>query len=344
VISSASSAVTYTSVYTDSEPRRVFWIADEELLDGEPIYPEYIPLEDERVLPDEEQPYSLVVSPTAESLEYVAESDSEEDPEEYADNETEDGPVDYPMDGGDDGDDDDGDSSGNDADNEDEDEEEHLASDDSAIVIPTDELAAISLPPEAEVERLLAMPTPLPSPLTSLSPPSAGDDIPETEMPPHKRLCLSTRGSRYEVGESSTAMPSEGRGIDYEVFSTLDAEARRRGIREVRYGIRDTWVDPTEIVPEVAPMTVGERVDLLMKGMIAHQETIHIVEEEAYAARKAWAHSIGLRQTVHSELQTHREQASGTDGIDALSNGRHEMRDGRHAGQVASTTRAAEES
>ncbi|GJR09020.1 hypothetical protein Tco_0791672 [Tanacetum coccineum] len=33
-MSSASSAVTYTSVYTDSEPGRVFWGADEELSDG----------------------------------------------------------------------------------------------------------------------------------------------------------------------------------------------------------------------------------------------------------------------------------------------------------------------
>nr|GFD00946.1 hypothetical protein [Tanacetum cinerariifolium] len=158
-------------------------------------------------------------------------------------------PVDYPMDGGDDGDDDDGDSSRDDV--------------------------AISFPPKAEVERLLAMPTP--SPLTSLSPPFAGqrlarctapsaclspppvpssllpssgcltqiqtlrmtytqalidvvtvalpstllppplyipppvdrkDYIPETEMPPRKRLCLFTLGSRYEIGESSTARPT----------------------------------------------------------------------------------------------------------------------------------------
>ncbi|GJT15765.1 hypothetical protein Tco_0874471 [Tanacetum coccineum] len=34
VKSSASSAVTYTSVYTDSEPGRIFWRADEELSDG----------------------------------------------------------------------------------------------------------------------------------------------------------------------------------------------------------------------------------------------------------------------------------------------------------------------
>nr|GFC43170.1 hypothetical protein [Tanacetum cinerariifolium] len=192
-MSSASSAVTYTSVYTDSEPGRVFWRADKELSDGDyipspedpqtpptpqdedehepmfiqphdpdfvpkPIYPEYIPLEDEHILPAEEQPLPLVGSPTAESPGYVAESD----PEEYEDDETEDGPVDYPMDGGDDGDDDDGDSSGDDADDEDEDEEdeeeeeeEHLAPIDSAVVIPTDELVS---PPE-ETEPVIPPPS-----------------------------------------------------------------------------------------------------------------------------------------------------------------------------------------
>nr|GFD30485.1 hypothetical protein [Tanacetum cinerariifolium] len=64
-MSSASSAVTYTSVYTDSEPWRVFWGADEELSDGEPMYPEYIPLEDEHVLSTEEQPLPAIDSPTA---------------------------------------------------------------------------------------------------------------------------------------------------------------------------------------------------------------------------------------------------------------------------------------
>ncbi|GJW51986.1 hypothetical protein Tco_0093337 [Tanacetum coccineum] len=151
VMSSASSAVTYTSVYTDSEPGKVFWGADdEEITDGgilraqgfhrtpstkdederkllfsshlihnymsEPIYPKYIPLEDEHVFPVEEQPLPPVDSPTAESPGYVTESDPEEDPEEYEDDETEDGPVDYPMDTGYDGDDDDGDSSRDDAD------------------------------------------------------------------------------------------------------------------------------------------------------------------------------------------------------------------------------------
>ncbi|GKD48993.1 hypothetical protein Tco_1277969, partial [Tanacetum coccineum] len=373
----------------------------------------------------QEQPLPLVVSPTAESPGYVTESDPEEDPEEYEDDETEDGPVDYPMDGGEDGDDDDGDSSGDDADDEDEEDkdevEEHLAPADFAVVVPTVELvsppkekepvtqppstdittagvritvrlqASISLPPEAEVERLLAMPTPPPSPPISLSPPSAGerlakcttpsahsspppvpspllpssgcptqiqtlriastqalvdavtaalpspplppslyvpppidrrDDIPESELPLRKRSCLSTLGPMYKVRESSTARPTGGRGIDYGFVSTVDAEARRRRIREVGYGIRDTWVDPAEAVPEIARMTVGkdsrtrisqrvtmdsQLVDLLMKDRIAHQETVLIVEEEAYASREAWAHSVGLSQAVHYELQTHRE-------------------------------------
>nr|GEV18149.1 hypothetical protein [Tanacetum cinerariifolium] len=175
-MSSASSAVTYTSVYTDSEPRRVFWGADGELSDEgslrvivygydglpmlpvalpspdyipgpeephtppapqdenehelmfiqphnldfvpEPIYPEYIPLEDEHILLAEEQPLPPVVSPTAES---------------------------------------------------------------SGITIRPQ--TSISLPPEAEVERLLAMPTPSPSLLTSLSPPSAEERLARCTAP-----------------------------------------------------------------------------------------------------------------------------------------------------------------
>ncbi|GKC69006.1 reverse transcriptase domain-containing protein, partial [Tanacetum coccineum] len=49
-------------------------------------------------------------------------------------------------------------------------------------------------------------------------------------------------------------------------------------------------------------------VDLLIEDRITHQETVLIVEEEAYASREAWAHSVGLSQAVHYELQTHREQ------------------------------------
>nr|GFC21866.1 hypothetical protein [Tanacetum cinerariifolium] len=101
---------------------------------------------------------------------------------------------------------------GDDADDEedDEEEEEHLAPTDS------ERLARCTAP--------AALPSPsLPPPLHMPPPVDHRDDIPETEMPPRKRLCLSTLGSR-----------------------------------EVGYGIRDTWIDPTEIVPEIAPMTMQQ--------------------------------------------------------------------------------------
>ncbi|GKF15050.1 hypothetical protein Tco_0056512 [Tanacetum coccineum] len=59
-------------------------------------------------------------------------------------------------------------------------------------------------------------------------------------IPTRKRLYLSTLGFRYEVGESSTARPTRGRGIDYGFVSMVDAKDRRQGIRDVRDDIRDT--------------------------------------------------------------------------------------------------------
>ncbi|GJW16637.1 hypothetical protein Tco_0024073 [Tanacetum coccineum] len=299
----------------------------------EPIYLEYIPLEDEHEFLAEEQPLPPVDSPTAESPGYVTESDPEEDPEEYEDDETEDGPVDYPMDGGDDGDDDDGDSSRDDANDEDEDdedeeeEEEHLAPADSAIVVPVDEpvflpegtepvipppstditiraritvrpQTSISLPPEAEVERLLAMTTPSPSPPISLSPPSAGERLVRSMAPPAHSSpppvpspllpssgcptqiqTLRIASTQALIDAVTTALPSPplpplppslyipppvDRRDDIPKSkqpprkSTVDAKKRRQGIRDVGYGIKDTWVDPAEAFLEIAPMTVGE--------------------------------------------------------------------------------------
>nr|GFA38494.1 reverse transcriptase domain-containing protein [Tanacetum cinerariifolium] len=60
----------------------------------------------------------------------------------------------------------------------------------------------------------------------------------------------------------------------------------------------------------------SQRVDLLMGDKMTLQETVWIVEEEAYATREAWAHSVGLSQTVHHELQTLREK--GNEGVVGL--------------------------
>nr|GEU44605.1 hypothetical protein [Tanacetum cinerariifolium] len=317
--------------------------------------------------------------PTAESPGYVVELNPKEDPEEYEDDESEDGPVDYPLDGGDDGEYDDDDSSGDDADDEDEDEEdeeeeEHLASADSTVVIPTVKhvsppegtkhvipppstnittteakitvwlQAFISLLPEVEVGRLLAMPTPPPSPITLLSPPFAGEHLARCTTPsahsspppvpspllpssgcPTQILTLRIASTQALIDAVIATLPSPPLLPPLYLPPLVDhAEARRRGNKEVGYGIRDTWVDSAEADPEIESMTLGEantrvtklaelhehdtqdlyaqesrtrisqrvtmdsqRVDLLMEDRIAHQETILIVEEEAYASREA---------------------------------------------------------
>ncbi|GKF93929.1 hypothetical protein Tco_0283629, partial [Tanacetum coccineum] len=163
-MSSATSKVTYTSIYTNSEPGRAFWGADDEEIseggipwvivlgyDGlpmqpahdpdyvpKPIYLEYIALEDEHEFSAEEQPILPVDSPTAESPGYVTESNPEEGPKEYEDDETENGPVDYPMDGGDNRDDDDGDSSRDDADEDEDDEDEDDEDEEEEHIAPAD--------------------------------------------------------------------------------------------------------------------------------------------------------------------------------------------------------------
>ncbi|GJU71557.1 hypothetical protein Tco_1262962 [Tanacetum coccineum] len=340
-----------TSVYTDSEPGRAFWGADDEEVseggiprvivlgyDGLPIQPVAPPSPD--YIPAQRDPqhrhHYLLLNSYAESPEPVTGV---------------------------------GIRGGSRGVTEDDETEEW-----SVSVRPQ---TSISLPPEAEVERLLTITTLSPSPpsagerlarcmaLPAHSPPllpSSGcptqiqtlriastqalidtvtaalpspplppslyipppvdrrDDILESEQPPRKRLYFSTLGSRYEVGESSTARPTRGQGIDYVFVNTVDAEERRQGIRGVGYGIRGTWVDLAEAVLEIAPMTVREvntRVIELAElhehdtqdlyALLEDAQDIWMVEEEAYASREAWAHSIRLSQTTHQELQTHRD-------------------------------------
>ncbi|GJS22263.1 hypothetical protein Tco_0450895, partial [Tanacetum coccineum] len=191
---------------------------------------------------------------------------------------------------------------------------------------------SISLPPEADVERFLAMTTPSPSPPISLSPPSAGERL--TRIASTQTL----------IDAVTAALPLPSLPL---LSPSLYIPPPAPDIRDVRYDIRDTWVDPSEAVPEIAPVTLGEvntrvtelaklhehdthdlyalledaqdsrsrisqRVDmdsqlvnLLMGDRMTLQDTVWMVEEEAFASREALAYSIGLSQATHQELQTH---------------------------------------
>ncbi|GJW72905.1 hypothetical protein Tco_0132275 [Tanacetum coccineum] len=204
---SDESTVTYTEVSSPFEG--LSNIGSPELL-----RPEH---EDE-VFSAEEQPLPATASPTAQSPNYVPESDPEEDDDE----DPEEDPADYPTDGGDDGDDEDEPSDDDEdeevdikADDEEEEEEHPTPADSTAVALPaadqapfaketesfeTDESAAtppphpayrvtarISIPApvptpvwsDAEVARLLAISTPPSSPLSPWSSP-----LPQITSPP----------------------------------------------------------------------------------------------------------------------------------------------------------------
>nr|GEU64743.1 hypothetical protein [Tanacetum cinerariifolium] len=176
----------------------------------EPVYPEYIALEDDVFLA-EEQPLPAAASPTAESPGYIPEFDPDEDPEE------------------------------------DDDED-----------------------PEEDAERFLAMPIPLPSPLTLLSSP-----LPQI---PYSPLPASPLSSPYHY-------LLHHHPYSYYLLTIEQIDPRV---------MEDTQGRQTEIF---------QRVEALVDDNQYHYETGQLVDQEAKCSREAWAHSIGLSSAVHFELQ-----------------------------------------
>ncbi|GJZ25895.1 hypothetical protein Tco_0570148 [Tanacetum coccineum] len=208
----------------------------------EPVYPEFLPVDDE-VFPAEEQPLPAADSPTHQSPGYIPESDPEEDLEEDDEEDPEEDPADYPADRGDD------------------DDDALAPAEPAAVAYSADQdpyiayrvAARMSIRTQAPTpflseevaERVLALPTPPPSPLSPYSSPlpqipspplpisspppisptyvegslgsrAAGirqrdalpvheTEIPEMWLPLRKRLCRTTPGPGCEVGESSAA-------------------------------------------------------------------------------------------------------------------------------------------
>ncbi|GJV92185.1 hypothetical protein Tco_1539998 [Tanacetum coccineum] len=115
------------------------------------------------------------------------------------------------------------------------------------------------------------------------------DDIPESEQPPCKRLHLSTIYTRYEIGESSTARPARGQGIDYGFISTVDAEERRHGIRDVGSGIVDTF---------------GGILQRRLSGALDHRDSVGVYAHETYL--QAHQTQLQLQSTlIQTQHQVH---------------------------------------
>ncbi|GJU53811.1 hypothetical protein Tco_1227525 [Tanacetum coccineum] len=282
----------------------------------EPMYLEYMPLEDE-ILPAEEP------SPTADSPRYVPEDDDDDEEEEE------------PF--GDDANDEDKDE---DKDEEEEDEE-HPASADS--VLPVHRMTAkisirdepsISLPPREEVERLLALTTLPPSPLTPLSsplpqilapplpasPPASALPAspsaspihrPEITLPPRKRLGIDL-GPRYEIEEGLSAAAARltgGRRADYgfvdprETVRVTELTAvQEQDTQDIYAVIGDTQDRQTQIY---------QRVETLGNDSQYHYETAQLLDQEALVSREAWGRFIEVSYMARSKIMALRSVVMG---------------------------------
>nr|GEX58172.1 putative reverse transcriptase domain-containing protein [Tanacetum cinerariifolium] len=286
----------------------------------EPEDLEFMPPEDD-ILPPKEQPLPAAVSPTADSPGYILKSDPEEDPKEDL--------VDYPTDREEEEKED---SSRDDADDEEEDEdeeeeEEHLAPSDS-VPPPVHRVMArmfiraqtpISLLSETKVTRLLSIPTPPSSSLSSLSSPLPQilSPLPQILSPPLPISSpLITASLRFKVGESSsapTARPTRGFRADYRFVGTLHDEIRRDPKREVGLSQRMTNFvttirqDTDEIYVRLDyaqddRLLMSGKFNMLRKDRRTYACTARLMDSEARLSHEAWVQSIDASDTARPEV------------------------------------------
>ncbi|GJU03139.1 hypothetical protein Tco_1113477 [Tanacetum coccineum] len=126
------------------------------------------------------------------------------------------------------------------------------------------------------------------SPPLSLLPTSPRTDIPEAEMSPQKRACLTTPALGYEIGESSAA----------------GAARQPRPTPAM-----DTWDEIVEAMMEIAQSTlegVDQRVTELDTTVRQRTEEFEVRFEEAH---DDWAYLGALVNTLYRERIQHRRTA-----------------------------------
>ncbi|GKD44107.1 hypothetical protein Tco_1268752, partial [Tanacetum coccineum] len=140
-------------------------------------------------------------------------------------------------------------------------------------------------------------------------------EMPEMCLPLRKRLCRTTPGPGYEVGESSAAGtarrvgPTTARTDLYGFADTLEAAPGRRMSRELGYGIRDTWDDLVGAIQEIAPTTlegVNQRVIELSSTVDEEDEIIYSQLDDARYDRALLRARVNM---LESDRPFHRRTA-----------------------------------
>ncbi|GJU54045.1 hypothetical protein Tco_1227759 [Tanacetum coccineum] len=155
---------------------------------------------------------------------------------------------------------------------------------------------------------------PLPPPPSSLHlPPHVPTSLPLPSLPlPPPTIYSSTHvhTTTWSTFECCSYEPTRGHRADYGFISTTDADIRRRRAKEVGYGIRDVWVDPTEVVEEVAPTTlegVNARVTELAAVQEQDTQDVYTMIEDTQDRQTQLFQSVdGLVEDRHFHYETAR--------------------------------------
>nr|GEX84737.1 putative reverse transcriptase domain-containing protein [Tanacetum cinerariifolium] len=120
----------------------------------------------------------------------------------------------------------------------------------SALLYPLPQIP--SPPPFSASPHILPIPLPAASPPLQLLSSDRRADRPEVTLPPRKRA-------------------------DYGFVDSVEAVIRKRRAEDIRYGIRDTWIDPRDVAEEVALMTLeGVNTRVIELAAVQEQDTHNI--------------------------------------------------------------------
>nr|GEX79442.1 reverse transcriptase domain-containing protein [Tanacetum cinerariifolium] len=185
--------------------------------------------------------------------------------------------------------------------------------------------AALLLPPQL----VPSLPLPLPSPFTTsqtdtgaplgyraagirmralLTSTSRRTDIPEADMPPRKKACLTALAPRFKIGESSADGAARQPG-------PTESNLRSCKVEQAGYGITDTWDEIVNKMMEIAPTTlegVNERVtelDTIVRQRTDedrpdHRRIAMLMDREAMYSREAWTFSMDRSSAIAAHVKT----------------------------------------
>ncbi|GKB57640.1 putative reverse transcriptase domain-containing protein, partial [Tanacetum coccineum] len=340
-MSSASSAVTYTSVYTDFEPGRIFWGADEELSDGgsprvivygynglpmqpvappspdyvpgpeHPPYPDYMPGPEHPPSPVE--PLPIDASPTTLSPGYVGDSDPDKDPKE----DPEENQADYPADGGDgddepsdDDDDDDTDDEQEEPSNDEEEEEEYLALADSSGIPIVDLVPSVGDTEAFETDEL--EPPMSPSIEARIAKHAAAPTPPlhvaSPPLPLPSPLTTSPTDIGAPLGYRAAGIQMRAAAVSPPLL--LPSTSHRTDIPEAEMPLLDSRsgrrIEEFQVRFEEAHddwALQRARVNTLFRDRPYHRHTVMALDREAIYARIAWTGSEERSAAIEAHVR-----------------------------------------